>query len=198
MHHHCVGGCLCHTYATTKLVADARLHQQQLAVQRAMPGRCHQPRTMFQPGAMHASTSIGCSARAPAAGRDACAHVVQTEYYDAVTTVTMFLGSSRDYVDTYLAAAHGMRVGDPDAIVGGPGIAYNINTDRRHFPHGQRPNGGDMVIGAANHSQPVDFFSFHVVNPCMDQPGCNITEVGPAAPCIPLSEQSERAMSVGD
>ena len=51
-------------------------------------------------------------------------------YYDAVTTVTMFLGSSKDYTDVYLAAAHGMLAGDPDAIVGGPGVAYNINSDR--------------------------------------------------------------------
>lgn len=105
----------------------------------------------------------------------------QTEYYDAVTTVTMFLGSSQDYTDTYLAAAHGMRTGDPDAIVGGPGVAYNINNDRRLFPQAQRPNGGDMVVGAANASLPVDFFSFHDVNPCMDQPGCNITQVCPCA-----------------
>ena len=42
----------------------------------------------------------------------------------------MFLGSSKDYTDVYLAAAHGMLAGDPDAIVGGPGVAYNINSDR--------------------------------------------------------------------
>ena len=121
------------------------------------------------------------------------AAAVQTEYYDAVTTVTMFLGSSRDYTDTYLAAAHGMRVGDPDSIVGGPGVAYNINNDRRLFPHAQRPNGGDMVAGAANSSLPVDFFSFHDVNPCMDKKGCNITEVAALTPlfsasCLPAAQ----------
>ena len=58
--------------------------------------------------------------------------------------------------------------------------AYNIGNNRELWPHAQRPNGGDMVVGAANSSQPVDFFSFHVVNPCMDQPGCNISTVRPA------------------
>ena len=33
-----------------------------------------------------------------------------TEYYDAVTTVTMFMGNSKDYVDMYLAAVEGMLV----------------------------------------------------------------------------------------
>ena len=61
--------------------------------------------------------------------------------------------------------------------MGGPGVAYNINSDRRLFPHAQRPNGGDMMVGAAGAGLPVDFFSFHDVNPCMDAAGCNISEV---------------------
>ena len=33
-----------------------------------------------------------------------------TEYYDLPTTVSMFIGNSKDYVDMYLAAADGMLV----------------------------------------------------------------------------------------
>lgn len=72
-----------------------------------------------------------------------------------------------------------MQDGDPDTMIGGPGVAYNINNDRSSFPTNQRPNGGDMMVGAANHSLPVDFFTFHDVQPCMDQPKCNVTDVRP-------------------
>ncbi len=61
--------------------------------------------------------------------------------------------------------------------MGGPGVAYNINNDRSLFPTSQRPNGGDMMVGAAAAGLPVDFFSFHDVNPCLDIPGCNVTDV---------------------
>ena len=64
-------------------------------------------------------------------------------------------------------------------MIGGPGVAYNIGNDRSKFPNSQRPNGGDMMVGAANHSMPVDFFTFHDVNPCMDEAVCNVTEVNP-------------------
>ena len=33
------------------------------------------------------------------------------------------------------------------------------------------------MVGAAGANLPVDFFSFHDVNPCMDALGCNISEV---------------------
>ena len=71
-----------------------------------------------------------------------------------------------------------LQEGDPDTIVGGPGIAYNINTDRNLHPTAQRPNGGDMMVGAALSGMQVDFFSFHVVNPCLYEPVCNVTWVG--------------------
>lgn len=56
-------------------------------------------------------------------------------------------------------------------------MAYNINNDRAHFPGNQRPNGGDMMVGAANESLPVDFFTFHDVNPCLYLEKCNVTDV---------------------
>ena len=62
-------------------------------------------------------------------------------------------------------------------MIGGPGVAYNINNDRSVFPTSQRPNGGDMMLGAAEHGLPVDFFTFHDVNPCLYLPVCNVTDV---------------------
>lgn len=62
-------------------------------------------------------------------------------------------------------------------MIGGPGVAYNINNDRRQFPTSQRPNGGDMMVGAAEAGLPVDFFTFHDVNPCLYLPKCNVTDV---------------------
>ena len=62
-------------------------------------------------------------------------------------------------------------------MIGGPGVAYNIGNDRAHFPGNQRPNGGDMMVGAANESLPVDFFTFHDVNPCLYLEKCNVTDV---------------------
>lgn len=62
-------------------------------------------------------------------------------------------------------------------MIGGPGVAYNIGNDRSRFPTSQRPNGGDMMVGAAETGTPVDFFTFHDVNPCLDAPVCNVTDV---------------------
>lgn len=62
-------------------------------------------------------------------------------------------------------------------MIGGPGVAYNINNDRSVFPTSQRPNGGDMMLGAAEAGMPVDFFTFHDVNPCLYLPVCNVTDV---------------------
>lgn len=62
-------------------------------------------------------------------------------------------------------------------MIGGPGVAYNINNDRSLFPTSQRPNGGDMMVGAAEAGLPVDFFTFHDVNPCLYLPKCNVTDV---------------------
>ena len=62
-------------------------------------------------------------------------------------------------------------------MIGGPGVAYNIGNDRSRFPNSQRPNGGDMMVGAAESGMPVDFFTFHDVNPCLDYPVCNVTDV---------------------
>ena len=62
-------------------------------------------------------------------------------------------------------------------MIGGPGVAYNIGNDRSRFPKSQRPNGGDMMLGAAESGTPVDFFTFHDVNPCLDAAVCNVTDV---------------------
>lgn len=75
-----------------------------------------------------------------------------------------------------------LQEGDPDTMIGGPGVAYNINNDRRQFPTSQRPNGGDMMVGAAEAGLPVDFFTFHDVNPCLYLPKCNVTDVSTFRP----------------
>ena len=61
--------------------------------------------------------------------------------------MTMFLGSSRDYIETYLAAARGMLAGDPDSVVGGPGVAYNINQDRRCADCAPHPESWNTCCG---------------------------------------------------
>ena len=54
-----------------------------------------------------------------------------------------FNGSPSDYARVYAAAQAGLRVGDPDALIGGPGIAYDTS----------------YVAAALEH--PMDFVSIH-------------------------------------
>ena len=65
--------------------------------------------------------------------------------------------------------------------MGGPGAAYWISKQPGVAPWNDRASGSDLVLLAVNESLPLDFFSFHVVAPCIDSPGCNIQDVRPTA-----------------
>lgn len=67
---------------------------------------------------------------------------------------------------------------DPLSLVGGPGAAYSISVDRAVYPDSVRPSGSDLVLSAVNSSLPLDFFSFHVITPCINTPGCAIEDNG--------------------
>ena len=55
------------------------------------------------------------------------------------------------------------------------------------------------MVGAAGAGLPVDFFSFHDVNPCMDAAGCNISEVrsllGSHTPACPVKQHALQGLS---
>lgn len=102
-----------------------------------------------------------------------------TTYYDYSSTGTAFFhGTSADYAEMYAAAANGMLEGDPLTVVGGMGAAYWISSNPGVYPGSDRPSGSDLVLRAVNSSLPLNFFSFHVVAPCIDKPGCAIQDNG--------------------
>lgn len=85
-----------------------------------------------------------------------------------------FKGTSRDYINLYTPAAKLMRKTAPDSLIGGPALAYNILGDPLRP---DSPSGLGLVQAAASKSLPLDFFSFHVLSPCIDAPGCDVTKV---------------------
>ena len=70
-----------------------------------------------------------------------------------------------------------MQAGDYHSIVGGPGAAYWISKQPGVAPWNDRASGSDLVLLAVNESLSLDFFSFHVIAPCIDSPGCDVQDV---------------------
>lgn len=62
-----------------------------------------------------------------------------------------FRGTRNQYFEMYRAAAIAMRKGDPDALVGGPGLAYSLNWI------------APFVEFVKKNHLPLDFFSYHSV-----------------------------------
>lgn len=76
-----------------------------------------------------------------------------------------------------------MQRGDRNTVIGGPGAAYSISADKVLYPDSLRPSGSDLVLAAVAQSLPLDFFSFHVITPCINTPGCAIQDVSQLACC---------------
>ena len=70
-----------------------------------------------------------------------------------------------------------MQAVDPDVIVGGPGLAYWLQTNPTQFPNDQRVSGTYFAQQVANSSLPLDFFSFHAIAACTDAATCDIADV---------------------
>ncbi len=64
-----------------------------------------------------------------------------------------FTGTLDDYLQMYASGARGLKAGDPHALVGGPALA---DTDTWTAP---------FLDFVDQHDLPLDFFSFHVLNP---------------------------------
>ena len=66
---------------------------------------------------------------------------------------------------------------DPDLVVGGPGLAYWLQTNPTEFPDDQRVSGTYFAEQVSNSSLPLNFFSFHAIAACTDSAACNIASV---------------------
>lgn len=66
---------------------------------------------------------------------------------------------------------------DPDLVVGGPGLAYWLQTNPTEFPDDQRVSGTYFAEQVSNSSLPLNFFSFHAVAACTDAASCDIANV---------------------
>lgn len=64
-----------------------------------------------------------------------------------------FLGSMQDYTQLYIAAAQGLKAGDPDAVVGGPSSAFVDITGAVNIRH--------FLNQVTEAGVPLDFFSYH-------------------------------------
>lgn len=65
---------------------------------------------------------------------------------------------------------------DPDLVVGGPGLAYWLQTNPVEYPDDQRVSGTYFAEEVSNSSLPLNFFSFHAVAACTDA-NCDIADV---------------------
>lgn len=66
---------------------------------------------------------------------------------------------------------------DEDLVVGGPGLAYWLQTNPQEFPDDKRVSGTYFATQIANSSLPLNFFSFHAVAACTDSAACDIKNV---------------------
>lgn len=57
---------------------------------------------------------------------------------------------------------------DEDLVVGGPGLAYWLQTNPAMYPDDQRTSGTYFAQQVSNSSLPLDFFSFHAIAACTD------------------------------
>ncbi len=64
-----------------------------------------------------------------------------------------FLGSMQDYTQLYIAAAKGLKEGDPDAVIGGPSSAFVDITGAVNIRH--------FLNQVDEAGVPLDFFSYH-------------------------------------
>ena len=71
----------------------------------------------------------------------------------------------------------GVQEVDPDLVVGGPGLAYWLQTNPIQFPNDQRVSGTYFAEHVSNSSLPLNFFSFHAVAACTDSAACDIANV---------------------
>lgn len=62
-------------------------------------------------------------------------------------------------------------------MVGGPGLAYWLQTNPQQFPNDQRVSGSYFAEQVSNSSLPLNFFSFHAVAACTDSAACDIANV---------------------
>ena len=76
-----------------------------------------------------------------------------------------------------------MQTVDPDLVVGGPGLAYWLQTNPQQFPDDQRVSGSYFVEKVSNSSLPLNFFSFHAVAACTDSAACDIANVSLLQAC---------------
>ena len=66
---------------------------------------------------------------------------------------------------------------DQDLVVGGPGVAYWIQSNPVEFPNDQRVSGTYFAQIVSNSSLPLNFFSFHAIAACTDASQCDIASV---------------------
>ena len=69
-----------------------------------------------------------------------------------------------------------LQMVDEDLVVGGPGLAYWLQTNPVEFPDDQRTSGTYFVQQVSNSSLPLDFFSFHAIAACTDST-CDVANV---------------------
>ena len=79
----------------------------------------------------------------------------------------------------YLIADLCLQSVDNDLVVGGPGLAYWLQTNPTEFPDDQRVSGTYFAEQVSNSSLPLNFFSFHAVAACTDAASCDIADVSP-------------------
>ena len=82
---------------------------------------------------------------------------------------------------------------DADLVVGGPGLAYWIQTDPAKFPNDQRVSGTYFAQMVSNSSLPLNFFSFHAIAACTDTSKCDIANVR-----LQATRQPPSPLSVAD
>lgn len=78
--------------------------------------------------------------------------IAYNEIYNEPDNSVFFLGSMEDYTELYIRAVKGLKEGDPDAVVGGPSVAFieNRGNEAKAFL--------DRVL---EEGVPLDFFSYH-------------------------------------
>ena len=70
-----------------------------------------------------------------------------------------------------------VQTADEDLVVGGPGLAYWLQTNPQEFPDDKRVSGTYFATQTSNSSLPLNFFSFHAVAACTDSASCDIKNV---------------------
>ena len=81
------------------------------------------------------------------------------EVYNEPDFREFFVGTREEYLALYAEGAFGMRDGDPDALIGGPALAFSMDWVDPFLDH------------VRDHRLPLDFFSFHTIGvPLQDPP----------------------------